>query len=76
VAAPLAVLVGKIVPHPAEHAVPPCVSIQVTPLLLGSFVTVAVNCTVPLAGTVTEVGAMEIVTPTLAQPAMNPNASR
>jgi len=36
------VLVGEIVPQPGEHAVPPCVSVQVTPRM-GVPVTVAVN---------------------------------
>jgi citrate lyase beta subunit len=47
VAAPLAVAVGETVPHGAgEHD-----TTQVTPLLAMSFVTVAVNCAVPPAGT-------------------------
>src|SRR5439155_267330 len=45
-ATPLAVLAGLIVPQPGEQGVPLCVSVQFTPLLLGSFVTVAVNCCV------------------------------
>ena len=44
VAAPLPVFIGLIVPQPGEHGVPLCVSVQLTPLLLGSFVTAAVNC--------------------------------
>jgi hypothetical protein len=47
---PLAELVDEIVPHTAEHAVPPCVSVQLTPLLAGSLVTVAVNCCVRFTG--------------------------
>ncbi len=43
-AAPLAVLVGLIVPQVGEHAAPFCVKIQVTPLLVPSFVTVPVIC--------------------------------
>jgi len=39
--APLAVLAGAIVPHPGEHAAPPCVRVQVAPFILS--VTVAVN---------------------------------
>ena len=42
-AAPLAVLAGLIVPQPGEQATPFCVNVQVTPLLVGSYVTVAVN---------------------------------
>jgi hypothetical protein len=43
-ALPLGVVAGAIVPQPGEHTTPPCVSVQLTPLLPGSFVTVAVNC--------------------------------
>jgi hypothetical protein len=43
VATPLAVFAAEIVPHAGEHAVPPCVSVQFTPALLVSFVTVAVK---------------------------------
>ena len=43
-AAPLAVLVGEMLPHAGEHEVPFCRRDQVTPLLLVSFETVAVNC--------------------------------
>ena len=38
--------VGAIVPHPGEQTVPPCVRVQVTPLLPKSFETVAVNAAV------------------------------
>jgi hypothetical protein len=31
VESPLAVSVGVTVPHPGEHAVPPCVRLQITP---------------------------------------------
>jgi hypothetical protein len=59
VATPLAVAVGKTVPHgAAEHA-----TVQVTPLFAGSLVTVAVNCAVAPACTVAELGATEIVVP-------------
>jgi len=47
---------GVIVPHPGEHGVPLCVSVQLTPLLLGSFVTVAVNCCVPVTPTLAVAG--------------------
>src|SRR2546430_17563365 len=50
-ASPLDVLAGLIGPQPGEHSVPPCVSVQFTPLLLGSFVTVAVNCCVAFTAT-------------------------
>ena len=40
--APPAVLAGAIVPHPGEHAAPPCERVQVTFVLLVP-VTVAVN---------------------------------
>jgi hypothetical protein len=42
-AAPLAVLAGLIVPQPGEQATPFCVNVQVTPLLVASYITVAVN---------------------------------
>src|SRR2546430_11037291 len=48
---PLEVVAGAMVPQPGEHNVPLCVSVQFTPLLLGSFVTVAVNCCVPFTAT-------------------------
>jgi len=52
VATPLAVFSGETVPHgPGEH-----VTLQVTPLLLGSFATVAVNCVLAPACTVAESG--------------------
>ena len=60
-AAPLGVLAGVIVPHPGEHGIPLCVSVQFTPLLLGSFVTVAVNCCVAFTLTLALDG--ETVTP-------------
>ena len=60
-AAPLAVLAGVIVPHPGEHGIPLCVSVQFTPLFLGSFVTVAVNCCVAFTLTLALDG--ETVTP-------------
>jgi hypothetical protein len=64
VAAPLPVFTGLIVPQPGEHGVPLCVSVQLTPLLLGSFVTVAVNCCV--AFTLTFAAPGETDTPTAA----------
>jgi hypothetical protein len=42
-AAPLAVLVGAMVPQPGEQEVPFWVSVQLTPLLLESLLTVAVK---------------------------------
>ena len=63
-AAPLAVLAGLIVPQPGEHGVPLCVSVQLTPLLLASFATVAVNCCV--AFTLTFGAPGETDTPTAA----------
>ncbi len=59
VGVPLAVLVGATVPQLGEHAVPPCVRVQVTPALAGSFVTVAVNCCVVFTVTLAVVGATE-----------------
>ena len=54
-AAPLAVVVGETVPHGAgEHD-----TVQVTPLLAGSLVTVAVNGAVVPAITVADWGATE-----------------
>lgn len=58
VGAPLAVLVGDTPPHGAVAHV----TVQVTPLLLGSFTSVAVTCPVVLARTLGEAGAT--VTPT------------
>ena len=45
---PLAEVVAEIVPHAGEHAVTPCVSVHVTPLLAGS--TVAVNSCATFSG--------------------------
>ena len=56
---PLAELVDEIVPHTAEHAVPPCVSVQLTPLFAGSLVTVAVNCCVRFTGSRAPAGAID-----------------
>ena len=53
--APLRVLGGLIVPHPGAQATPFCVSVQVTPLLVPSFVTVAVNGCVAFTTTLAEV---------------------
>ena len=63
---PLAVFAGLIVPHEGEHAVPLCVRVQETPLLLESFVTVAVNGWVLFTLTLVVVGATETVTPLMA----------
>jgi len=59
VAVPLAVLLGATVPHVTPVQEVP-VTLQVTPLFCGSFVTVAVNCTVVFACTL--VGFGEITT--------------
>ncbi len=48
-------------PQPGEHAVPPCVRVQVTPLLPASLPTVAVNGCVPFTGTLAVGGATETV---------------
>lgn len=45
-----------IVPQPGEQATPFCVRLQVTPLLVASFVTAAVTCCVALNATLAEVG--------------------
>ena len=58
-AAPLPVFTGLIVPQPGEHGVPLCVRVQLTPLLFGSFVTVAVNCCIAFTLTFAVVGEME-----------------
>ena len=60
-AVPLAVVVGATVPHVAAHANPPCVRVQVTPPLLTSFATVAVNCCVALTTTLAEVRETETI---------------
>ena len=52
-----------IVPQPGEHTAPACVSVQLTPLLLGSFVTVAVNCCVAFALTLAVAGETDTPTP-------------
>ena len=49
-------------PQLGEHTAPPCVSVQFTPLLLGSFVTVAVNCCVAFALTLAVAGETETAT--------------
>ena len=56
---PLAVLAGATVPQVGEHEVPFWVSVQVTPALLGSLATVAVNCCVALSATLAVVGETE-----------------
>jgi len=58
-AVPLEVVAGAMVPQPGEHDVPLCVSVQLTPLLPASFVTVAVNCWVPVTGTLAVAGETE-----------------
>ena len=62
---PLAVVVGAIVPHVGEQGVPACVRVQVTPLLVTSFATVAINCCVALTATLAVVGDTETVIPTI-----------
>jgi hypothetical protein len=37
-------------PHAGEHEAPDCMGLHVTPAEAGSFVTVALNCTVELSG--------------------------
>ncbi len=64
VGAPLAVMGGAIVPQPGEHAVPACVKVQATPLLMTSFATVAMNCCVAFTATLAVVGETETVIPT------------
>lgn len=59
---PLGVTAGAIVPQPGEQPVPPCVSVQVTPLLPGSLVTVAVNCWVAVTLTEAVAGFTETAT--------------
>lgn len=46
-------VLGLIVPHPGEQATLFCVRLQVTPLFVESLVTVAVNCCVAPASTLT-----------------------
>ena len=48
---PLADDAGEMVPQSGEQAFPSCISVQTTPLSVGSLVTVAVNCWVPPART-------------------------
>lgn len=63
VGAPLAVIVGKIVPQPGAHDSPPCVSSQVTPRPDVSFATVAVNCCTPPSASEADVGETVTATP-------------
>src|SRR2546430_14156120 len=56
----LPVFIGLIVPQPGEQGVPLCVSVQLTPLLLASFATVAVNCWLAVTVTLAVVGETEI----------------
>jgi hypothetical protein len=58
--APLAVD-AVIVPHPGEHAVPPWLRAQVTPLFPASFPTVAVKVVVPFTATLALDGATATV---------------
>ncbi len=48
-------------PQPGEQGVPACVRVQVTPLLLTSFATMAINCPAVLTTTLAEVGETETV---------------
>ena len=50
------------VPQIGEQAVPPCVSIHVTPLFAGSLATVAVNCSAVVSGNSALAGVTETVT--------------
>src|SRR5690348_11756641 len=50
VGAPLAVVAGLTVPHVGAQLAPFCVSVQLTPAFVGSFLTVVVNCWVALIG--------------------------
>ncbi len=63
---PLAVLVGATVPHADVHGVVPCVKVQLTPWLLVSLLTVAVNgvifnCEIAFTGMIALVGETETV---------------
>jgi hypothetical protein len=49
-------VVGVIVPQAGEHAAPSWVRVQLTPLLVPSFTTVALNCCVSFSATLAEVG--------------------
>lgn len=55
-ATPLAVVVGLTVPQSGAQDTPPCVRVQLTPLLVASLVTAAVNCCVSLSATLDDVG--------------------
>ena len=63
VSAPLAVVVGAMLPQAGEHAVPFSIRVHVTPLVVASLVTVAVNCCVAAACRETPLGATETLTP-------------
>ena len=52
------VVAGETEPHAGEQATPLCVKIQVTPRVLGSLLTVALNCCVAPISTVGFVGEM------------------
>ena len=54
--APLAAVAGLMVPQLGEQATPFWERVQVTPLLVASFFTVAVNCCTALNATLAEVG--------------------
>jgi hypothetical protein len=58
-AEPLAVLAGAMVPQPGEQDTPFWVRLQVTPVLVPSFATVAVSCCVAFNATLTGVGDTE-----------------
>src|SRR5207248_9528822 len=61
-AVPLGVVAGAMLRQPGEHTVPLCVSVQLTPLLPASFVTVAVNCCASRTATLAVVVAPEPAT--------------
>ena len=58
--ASLGVLAGATEPQPGEHAIPPCVRFQVTPLFAGSFWILAVNGCPELTVTLAFAGETEI----------------
>ncbi len=61
VGVPLVVVAGAIVPQVGEHGFTPCVRVQVTLWAPAPLLTVAVNCCVPLTGTLALAGATATV---------------
>ena len=59
--APLAVLVGAILPQLGEQTTPFCVKVQLAPLFVASFIVVAVNCCIAFNATLADVGDTETV---------------